>query len=586
MKRKNILFLVIDSVTNDVIFDKDTNVAPFIRSIRDKSITGDNMYSEAPFTEAALISLLASKNTMDNYGYMERMKNVKTLLEVFKENGYITFHSNYYPDIYPSYMMPGSTEKKYIEGYEFDSHVWEYRFKYFAPLYLEKKTTKKENIMLQDMLLDNFDAWITYLEKVKNNDIELSMIVKHIDKANIDDAINILKEERKKFISNKDEYLKDLFIKKEEHILFTIPKYKMTDKIHNDEFRDETIKRYKPIFDKINKANIKYNLRNNKFPFKKLIKLIFHLELRKAKALMLAYKNSLFDKDLYERNRKDYDLFKNHVSFRTIANTFIDFAKENTKSNWLAYVHVDDAHFNENFFTYDTTDRKLLDYEFKMASDYVDNLPKNYCGSITNDLSLNYCDDVVKMIFKKLKENNMLDNTDIIITADHGFSFRFCPVRDGYVNTYYKENYNVPFIIYGKDIKPRYINKFTQTYDIPATIIDLANIKESDFIGESLLKSVGKDYALLEYMGGGCPDYNRRPINLGVRTENYSVVVEAYINQDFKNAKIVSIYDLKKDKYEHNDLHYNKNILKKIEKELKILEKRFYEINKYYMEEK
>lgn len=58
MKKRNILFLVIDSVTNDVIFNKDTNVAPFIRSLKDKSITGDNMYSEAPFTEAALISLL------------------------------------------------------------------------------------------------------------------------------------------------------------------------------------------------------------------------------------------------------------------------------------------------------------------------------------------------------------------------------------------------------------------------------------------------------------------------------------------------------------------------------------------------
>lgn len=586
MKKRNILFLVIDSVTNDVIFNKDTNVAPFIRSLKDKSITGDNMYSEAPFTEAALISLLGSRNTMDNHGYMERMKHTKTLLEVFKENGYITFHSNYYPDIYPSYMMPGSTIKKYIEGYEFASHVWEYRFKYYAPLYLNNRTTKKENNMLKDMMLDNFNAWIIYLEKIKNNDIELSMIIKHIDYTDIDSNIKILEKERKKFLKNEDKYLRDLFEKKEAHILFSIPKYKMTDKIHDDNFRKETIIKYKPIFDKINRSNIKYNLINNKFPFIKLIRLFYHLELRKAKALILAYKNSIFDKDLYDRNKEDYDLFKNHVSFRTIANTFIDFAKENKDNNWLAYVHVDDAHFNENFFSYDTNDRQLLDYEFGMVENYLNNLPKNYKGSITNDLSLNYCDYVVKMIFDNLKENNILDNTDIIITADHGFSFRFCPIRDGYVNTYYKENYNVPFIIYGKNVKPRVIKNFVQTYDLPSTIASMAGINEPNFIGENLLKSNGRDYVLLEYMGGGCPDYNRRPINLGVRTKNYSVVIEVFIYQDFKTAKIVSVYDLMKDEFEQYNLCYKKNISNKIDIELKILETRFNEIKKSHLEVK
>ena len=39
-------------------------------------------------------------------------------------------------------------------------------------------------------------------------------------------------------------------------------------------------------------------------------------------------------------------------------------------------------------------------------------------------------------------------------------------------------------------------------------------------------------------MGGGCPDIFRRPINLGIRTTNYSVIVDAYITKEFKNVEI------------------------------------------------
>ena len=164
--KKNVLFIVIDSVTNDILFNKNNSkdIAPFLYSLRKKTISGDKMFSEAPYTEAAVMSLLSSNDTMDNGGYMERMKNSRTVLEDFQENGYKTFYCNYYPSIYPSYILKGYDERRYIDGFHF-SHVWEYRLKYFSSLYLNKETTGKENNMLFDMLDDNFRAWIEYLEK-------------------------------------------------------------------------------------------------------------------------------------------------------------------------------------------------------------------------------------------------------------------------------------------------------------------------------------------------------------------------------------------------------------------------------------
>lgn len=582
--KKNILFIVIDSVTNDVLFNKENsnNMAPFINSLRKKSISGDKMFSEAPYTEAALMSLLGSIDTMDNGGYMERMKNTKSVLEVFSENNYKVFFNNYYPSIYPSYMVNGYSERKYIEGFQF-MHLWDYRFKYFAKLYLDNELDEKEINMLKEMLEDNFKGWIEYLEKIKNNDVETEMLNDNVDKTNINKDIEVIIKEQNKFLKDKEKYLRELFIKQENHKLFKIKDYKMTDKIHSDEVRNKVIDKYYSTFRKIDKLNRKRNVLNNKFPFQKFTRSLLKRDIKTAKGLLAGYKNSLFDKDLYDRIDEKYDLFKVQRSFHTVSQTFMKWTLDNSNTNWMAYIHIDDAHFNESFFTYDTDNLELLDEEFTNINNYLDNLPKNYKGSITYDLSLMYCDKVIKNIFDFLENKNLLSNTAVVITADHGFSYYFSPIREKYVISSYKENYNVPFIVYSSDIKSKKVSNYCGTKDIPATLLNLANIKiPKCFKGNSLISFDGREYALLEYMGGGCPDIKRRPINLGVRTDNYSVVLNLYVDKEFEKKEIVEVYDLKKDENEHYNLFNKKGIENKINKELKILEERFIELQNQY----
>ena len=117
------------------------------------------------------------------------------------------------------------------------------------------------------------------------------------------------------------------------------------------------------------------------------------------------------------------------------------------------------------------------------------------------------------------------------------------------------------------------------TKDIPSTLLSLAGIKiPKEFKGQNLIKYNGRDYALLEYMGGGCPDVRRRPIVLGVRTDEYDVIIDAYINKNFDDNEIKEVYNIKKDPFEHNNLAYKKNIKLSIEKELILLRKRFDEL--------
>lgn len=583
--KKNILFIVIDSVTNDVLFNKtnSNSIAPFLNELRKKSISGDKMFSEAPFTEAALVSLLGSIDTLDNSGYMEKLKNTKSVLEVFKENNYKVFYNTYHPSIYPSYMVKGFDEYRYSEGFNFNE-LWGYRFLYFAPLYLENKLTDKEKTMLEDMLEDNFKAWIEFLEKLKNKDIETCILYECTDISNIETDIKKLYEEKLKFNKNKKKYLKELFTLKKEHPLFKIDLYKMNDKVHNDSVRNIVMNKYKDIFKEISNKNFKYNLRNNKFPFKKLVKSIAKGDFKTCKGLLASFKNSLVDKDLYDRIGSNYDLFKNKRSFYTFANELCNWIKNNKKNPWMSYIQIEDAHYNENFFTYDTDNIDIIDKDFEDIKEYLNTIPKEYKGSITYDLALRYCDKVIKNIFEFLKEEKILDNTSIVITADHGFSYYFSPIREKFVVSNYRENYNVPFIIYDRNIKPKNIDGFCQTKDIPSTLLGLANIdKPKTFKGENLLTFNGRESALLEYMGGGCPDIKRRPINIGIRTDNYFITMDLDLNKKIEEQKLKEIYDLKKDPYEHNNLVNCKNIDKKIIKEKNILIERYNELYKMYI---
>lgn len=90
---KNVIMIVLDSVSYD--FTKKTKCKacsmPFLHSLMKKGINAINIYSEAPYTEAALVSLLCGDNTLDKTGHMKRNLNHKSILQIFEENNYNIF---------------------------------------------------------------------------------------------------------------------------------------------------------------------------------------------------------------------------------------------------------------------------------------------------------------------------------------------------------------------------------------------------------------------------------------------------------------------------------------------------------------
>jgi len=241
--------------------------------------------------------------------------------------------------------------------------------------------------------------------------------------------------------------------------------------------------------------------------------------------------------------------------------------------DFFAYLHVDDIHFREMFFTHDTKNMEILDEDFNNVENYLKSLPKNYKGSLSYDLSVMYVDKQIEKIFNFLEEENLLETTDVIITADHGNSYTYKNIRENYVNNFYQENYHVPCIIYSKKNKLNINqNNFYQTKDIPATILEMQKLKvPKSYSGQSMINFKGRDYVIAQYIGSGCPDIINRTIKLNVRTKNYSISGECMMN-DLSTLEIHEIYDIKKDPNENINILNNIN-LSTVNKEIEIMKK-------------
>ena len=102
--------------------------------------------------------------------------------------------------------------------------------------------------------------------------------------------------------------------------------------------------------------NFKYNLKNNK--------LILGTK-EERKGLIAAYINAVISRFLYQKIDYKKQPKKNAPSMDSTINHFKSWLLERKSDKpYFAYIHVDDCHRQEIFYTYDTNDFNKLDKEF------------------------------------------------------------------------------------------------------------------------------------------------------------------------------------------------------------------------------
>ena len=142
--KKNTIFIVIDSVFYDKTIKQNYRNCPmpFLNKLRKESLDFANIYSEAPYTEAALVSLLCGMDTLKGGGYLKKLKGKETIMETFKKNGYETFCNCIQPLVYPSYSYEGVVDGYYNICYDFNA-LWSYRLEFYSKIYKEKGLDNK-----------------------------------------------------------------------------------------------------------------------------------------------------------------------------------------------------------------------------------------------------------------------------------------------------------------------------------------------------------------------------------------------------------------------------------------------------------
>lgn len=225
---------------------------------------------------------------------------------------------------------------------------------------------------------------------------------------------------------------------------------------------------------------------------------------------------------------------------------------------FFLFIHYWDPHapyrppspFNELFWKLEPPENdKILDYTISQ-----------YDGEIA------YADYEIGKVIEYLRNKEIINETVIIITADHGESLM---QHDNYMG--HKGLYDcitrVPLIIRFPEGSPRgVINELVQHIDIAPTIYEIAHVKSPKTVnGSSLIKIIesgkgAKEIVMLE---------NTQEKAIGLRTKEWKVIVYLEKSPEGLPTGYVKLYNVKKDPYENINLAPHEiDIVKELRKRL------------------
>lgn len=232
------------------------------------------------------------------------------------------------------------------------------------------------------------------------------------------------------------------------------------------------------------------------------------------------------------------------------------------KEPFFLFLHYNDPHFKyEPPSPYNkNSDGRELPYfddiarlnkgEFTLSSSSLKDVLDLYDGEIT------YLDHYLGLLFKRLDDWHLLENTVLIITSDHGESFNEHEVWQ-HGNSLYEEQIRVPLIIYCPELKSggRTINKdIVQTVDLTPTVLDLLNIPVPGNIqGRSLVPLLKGE---MEHNFNLAFAEIRPDINWKAQNPKYGIGIRAVIHNEWK---YIQSDDGKEELYNLRD-DYNENI--------------------------
>lgn len=566
----NILFILIDCLDYTKIGNNRNRLSPtpFIDSLKEKGYWVESMFSQAPYTEAALNATMCGHDTLDFGGYLKRYKNEpETLFEMAQRGGYEVY-AQMWPHIHPTSALRG-IDHLCLRPYSFNT-LWCYRLVYYRDLFFKKELANSDWLDIIELMDDNFTFWQSYYQMLINGDQQVETIKSYSKLPNIHDDLKILNKEINIYLQNKHSYIENLFILGTSHQLFTLYSSELlTNKVHDRSIIEKATNLFTYSIKRAHKMNRNLNLRNTKLsynemrilwkqsqaPWKIWTRTPFSQYLRN-------YYSLIMNQSLADQANGSYDMQKDSLSLKKWYDVFSEwYEKRNTDKPFFAYIHTEDIHGNPMLFDHCSSSISSLKQQHTRLSAYLDKIPRNYKGNLAYDLGLLNIDYQLEQIFVRLNKSGLLKNTTIVITSDHGCGTNYNPLR-GPIQNFNEECYHVPYIMIGNNIKPGIDKELRLTKDILPTLAGYIGVSpECHSTGKDILSQEGYECIVQEYMGPGCPDMNRRKIWMCAFDRKWKVFVKIGLNTPFSQREICSIYNLKQDPNEINNLVFdNKSI--------------------------
>ncbi len=560
----NVIFILIDSVYSEALgtLKTEESSTPFIDSLAQEGFFAKNVYSYAPYTDAATIGLYCGIPTLEAFGYFYGINIAEyNHFSLFAENGYET-----YGLYYPYYLVSNKTKRSvdhviYTGGFKYSS-VWGGKLEYYADINKERKLTETEYRLIEKCLEMTFECWRTFYSDLKN-DPDSAAIVKGLYTEEIPASGEVgLIEEYEKYLADKREYIDGVLKLGMNHPLAFINEF--------DYGKKQDIDFYKRIFDnnkaflsRVQSINCRRNLKNNHLRLGKSVKSAMALvglgDKQRARyvqnyGMLLAGNDMLEHRALNSRNWQEIASLNKQIEVLMAA-----LKEKKSDKPFYASLHVLEPHHNVSYFSFDCFDDKMIKEEFEYLAPLVEKCGKKFSGNLLYQLSLRYVDLCIKRLCEKLEKNGLLETTTIALVSDHGTSYVFDPVRTKVVNTFHKENYNIPCLIWQKNMPEpmkKQVSGVFSSEDILPTLGGIANLNiPAHFRGKKMYEETeGRDYVITEYMGPGVPDMLTKEVWIAIRSPKYVIAYKNPINESLHADKPCVIYDLESDPREIENL--------------------------------
>lgn len=239
----------------------------------------------------------------------------------------------------------------------------------------------------------------------------------------------------------------------------------------------------------------------------------------------------------------------------------------NTDSNfflWMHYMDVHEPHLPINKYSPKMSKKKLYGLNAKIGSDNPkitsDDLK---CLIELNNAEIREIDELIWSFYISLKNKDILNNTYIIITADHGQQFMEHG-RIGHGLDLYEELIHVPLLILGPDINETKVKEVVSLIDLAPTILDILGIEPSkSFKGKSVKPLLhGKKIIASPAISEEGRTEHKRPSLDRLDFSNKKVSLRTntwkYIYNEHKKHELYNLVD---DKCEKNNLTDSEKII-------------------------